>query len=201
MDDPLLVRRLQRLGDLPCDRERFGDRNRAFEDPGVQPVPFHQLHHEKMPPGGLLERVDRRDARMVQRGEGTRFPLETCYAVPVFEEFFRQDLQRDVAPELRVLRPVDLPHPARAERRDDLVGPEPCCPSRSSPGSPQDRGPVRDDDAAVGLDVRRAADHEKSLAVRRDVIGMAVPREFSVDAEPQEKEGLRLSDLRASAET
>ena len=36
----------------------------------------------------------------------------------------RQDLDRHLAREPRVPRPVDLPHPARAERRDDLVGTE-----------------------------------------------------------------------------
>ena len=42
-------------------------------------------------------------------------------SVPVLEELLRQDLQRDVAVEARVLRPVDLPHPARPEGREDLV--------------------------------------------------------------------------------
>ena len=35
-----------------------------------------------------------------------------------------QHLDRHVALEPRVPRPVDLAHPARAERRDDLVGTE-----------------------------------------------------------------------------
>ena len=33
-----------------------------------------------------------------------------------------QDLDRDVAVELLVPRPVDFAHPTRAERREDLVG-------------------------------------------------------------------------------
>ena len=37
----------------------------------------------------------------------------------------RQDLDRDVAPEPRVARPVHLAHPAGAERRDDLILSEP----------------------------------------------------------------------------
>ena len=36
----------------------------------------------------------------------------------------REDLDRDRALEPRVLRLVDLAHPARADRRDDLVGAE-----------------------------------------------------------------------------
>ena len=37
-----------------------------------------------------------------------------------------QDLDRDLAAQPRVARPVDLAHPARAERGEDLVRPEPC---------------------------------------------------------------------------
>ena len=33
MDDPLLVRGFQRLGDLPRDRQRFVERDRAARDP------------------------------------------------------------------------------------------------------------------------------------------------------------------------
>ena len=33
----------------------------------------------------------------------------------------RQDLQRDVAVQLRVVRPIHLAHPAAAEWRDDFV--------------------------------------------------------------------------------
>ena len=50
-----------------------------------------------------------------------RLALEPLPSLFTFEEFFRQDLDRDVSPEPRVLRPVDLPHPARAERGEDLV--------------------------------------------------------------------------------
>src|SRR5437773_9799113 len=39
-------------------------------------------------------------------------------------ERIRQDFDRDVAIELRVARPIDLAHPAGAERRENLVLPE-----------------------------------------------------------------------------
>ena len=45
-------------------------------------------------------------------------------AIGVLRERRRQHLDRHLAPEPRVLRPVDLAHPARAERREDLVGAE-----------------------------------------------------------------------------
>ena len=41
-----------------------------------------------------------------------------------FAAVLREDLDGDVAVELRVARAVDLAHAARAERREDLVGTE-----------------------------------------------------------------------------
>ena len=125
MDDPLFMRRLQGLGDLPGDRERFIERNRSARDPRVQAFPFHELHDENVPPVHRLERVDRRDAGMVQCREGLRLPLEPRDPIPVLEELLRQDFQRDVAVELAVPRPVHLAHPARAQRRENFIGTEP----------------------------------------------------------------------------
>ena len=61
---------------------------------------------------------------MRQRRDRLRLALEPRQRVGIRGERLRQHLDRDVALELRVPRPVDLPHPARAERREDLVGTE-----------------------------------------------------------------------------
>jgi hypothetical protein len=72
----------------------------------------------------LLEGVDGGDARVAEGGEGAGLPLEAGDAVLVLEELFRQDLDGDVPLELRVAGPVDLPHPPRAERGENLPGTE-----------------------------------------------------------------------------
>ena len=54
-------------------------------------------------------------------GEKTGFPLEPREAFLVSRKFFRKDFDRDVAPELRIARTVDLAHPAGPDRLDDLV--------------------------------------------------------------------------------
>src|ERR1035438_7568169 len=64
------------------------------------------------------------DPRMVQARERTCLALEARASVCVLEEFFRQHLQCDRSVDARILRPVDLSHPAGAERRKDLVGAE-----------------------------------------------------------------------------
>jgi hypothetical protein len=71
------------------------------------------------------DRIDCADPRVVERGGRARLPLETSQALRVLRHVLRKHLDRHVSPELRVLRPVDLSHPARTERREDLVRPEP----------------------------------------------------------------------------
>ena len=48
VDDPLLVRRFQGLGDLPRERERFFEWKRAGSDLLVEALAFDELHDEKV---------------------------------------------------------------------------------------------------------------------------------------------------------
>ena len=72
----------------------------------------------------FFEAVDRGDVRMIQRGEDFRFALETREPIGIGRERRRQDLDRDLALELRVGRPIHLPHAAFADRRGDVVDAE-----------------------------------------------------------------------------
>ena len=58
---------------------------------------------------------------MVQRREDLRFALEPRQALGIVRERVGQDLDRDVAIELRVAGPIDLAHAAGAEGGEDLV--------------------------------------------------------------------------------
>ena len=61
---------------------------------------------------------------MRERRDGAGLALEPRQASRVAGERRGQDLDRDLAPEPRVPGAVDLAHPARAERGEDLVGAE-----------------------------------------------------------------------------
>ena len=63
-----------------------------------------------------------RDVRMVQRREHLRFTAEPSNALGIVRDRGQEDLDRDVAIQLRVARAVDLAHSARANRRKDFVG-------------------------------------------------------------------------------
>ena len=59
---------------------------------------------------------------MIERREDLRFALEAREPIRIGRERVRQDLQRDVAIQLRVARAIDLTHAARAEQRNHFVG-------------------------------------------------------------------------------
>ena len=61
---------------------------------------------------------------MIERREQLRFALEARHAVGVRRERRRQDLQRDVAIQLRVARAIHFAHSPGAEGREDFVGAE-----------------------------------------------------------------------------
>ena len=83
MDDALLVRGFERLGNLLRDRQRLVDRNRSLRDAVGERRPSTSSMTSAGHAVGLFEAVDGRDVRMVQRGEDLRFALEPCEALRV----------------------------------------------------------------------------------------------------------------------
>ena len=87
--------------------------------------PFDELHHQRGQALGVLEPVDVRDVRMIECGQRSRFALRSGRDVRGRRETScGQDLQRDIAIELRIARAIDLAHAARANaRRSRAYGP------------------------------------------------------------------------------
>ena len=77
-----------------------------------------------MTPPHFFEAVDGGDVRMVQCGEHLASRVEPRETIDVVRDRFGQDLDRDVAIQLRVARTIDLPHPALANGRQYFVGAE-----------------------------------------------------------------------------
>src|SRR5437016_4281136 len=72
----------------------------------------------------LLEPVDRRDVRMIQRRERLGLALKARESIGGACEGLWQDLDRDITIELGVARPVYLAHSAFADLRGDFVDAE-----------------------------------------------------------------------------
>jgi len=126
MDDPLLVRRLEPLDDLPRDRKHFVEWHRTGEEALGERRPFDQLHHESAHVVSgfsrtFFEPVNRGDRRMIERGQQLRFAREPRDAVGVVAKSLRQDFDRHLAAQTRIMRAIDLPHSSGTEHGDDFV--------------------------------------------------------------------------------
>ena len=116
MNDALLVRGFERLGNLPRDRQRVVERNRSLERCARRASAVDELHaRARCMPSRFLEAVDRGDVRMIQRREHLRFALEPREPIRIGRERLRQDLERDVAIQPRVAGAIHLAHAARAD--------------------------------------------------------------------------------------
>ena len=117
MDDAFLVCDLERFGNLSRHRERFRDREsrRGFADPLRQRDAVDALEHEKAEAVGLFDAVNCADVRVIQLRQHPRLALEARQAIAIDGQRARQDLDRDLASELGVVRQIDFTHAACAE--------------------------------------------------------------------------------------
>ena len=84
MDDPFLVRGVERVGDLARDRERLADRQRpASPSRSASVAPSTSSRTSAVHAIGLLEAVDRADVRVIERREQPRFALEAREAIGI----------------------------------------------------------------------------------------------------------------------
>jgi hypothetical protein len=97
MDDALLVRRFERGCDLARNRQRLREGYWTPRDALRQRLACDELENERLRVAEALHRMQRRDARVIERGEHTRLALETREALRIEPEAIRQNLDRDVA--------------------------------------------------------------------------------------------------------
>ena len=124
MDDALAVGLVQGVRDLDAVAQHLLGGERAPAQAIREGLALEVLHDQEVGAVLLADVEERADVGMVQAGHGPRFALEALAQVGVGREMLGQDLEGDGAVEPRVLRAVDLAHPARPEGGQDLVGPE-----------------------------------------------------------------------------
>ena len=121
VDDVLLVRGVERVGDLLRDRQRLVERDRAARDPRRQVVAVDQFHDQGGEVRCLLEAVDRRDVRMVESREHFGFALKAREAIRIAGHRGRQHLDRHRPLQIAVGGAIDLAHAAGTDLRGDFV--------------------------------------------------------------------------------
>ena len=143
VDDPLPVRRVERVRDGDAGRQRLVEREgAALETPGQRLAP-EQLHDQVVGTVLAADVVQRADVRMTQRGHRPRLALEALPRLGIGGDLPRQDLDGHRAIEAGIGGAVDLAHAAGPEGCVDPVGAERLTgveghrirePPRSSPG-------------------------------------------------------------------
>ena len=81
MDDALVVRGRERVGDGRADRENPVDAAAGLRHELIERLPLDQLHREEMDALGFFDREDRDDARMIEGGQGLGLAAEALQAI------------------------------------------------------------------------------------------------------------------------
>ena len=126
MDDALLVRRLERVGDLCRDRQRLGERHCTTRDVRGKIFALDQFHDERGEVGGLLESVDRGDVWMIERGEHFGFALKSREPIGIASDGGGEHFDRHRPFQMAVGRAIHFAHAAGADGGDDFVRAETC---------------------------------------------------------------------------
>jgi hypothetical protein len=86
VDDALLVRGVERVGDLPRKRERFAQQDGAGCEPIGECRAMDQLQDERPARTGVFDPVDRGDVWMIQGRQHARLPVEARDTLGIGQE-------------------------------------------------------------------------------------------------------------------
>jgi len=131
VSDAPFVRRLECVGDLArviqklLEPEGGSAAGARPLDPLGQRLALDELEHQSAHAVAFFDPVDGGDVRMVQRGDHTRLALEAGQPARVGGERARQDLDRHIATEFRVVSAVDLAHAAPPDEGAHLEDAQP----------------------------------------------------------------------------
>ena len=121
MHDPLRVGRVQRIGDFRRQLKHLFERQRLSAEQMLQRLSFQQFHGDEVLAVRFVDLVNGADVRVIERGGGKGFPLESFSGRGIILHFRGQKFQRDMAAQLEVFGFVDHTHPAAAELRQNAV--------------------------------------------------------------------------------
>ena len=125
MGDALSVRFVQGIRDRDRHLQRLVERQRTSGEPRGQRLALQELHHQEVGalPGGRRRTACRCSDGSARRSSALRARSAGCISGSL-GEVRRKHLDRDRAVQPGIGRLVYLAHAARAERREDFVGPE-----------------------------------------------------------------------------
>ncbi len=121
MDHALPVGRFECFGNLSRHSNGFVERQRSPGNAFLKRLALHDLENQETVPLDGFETMNRRDVRMIQRRDQSRFALEPRDPLFVFGERFRKNFDGDFALELDIPGTVHLAHATCTDGLEDLV--------------------------------------------------------------------------------
>ena len=121
VNDPFRVGRVERVSNLYSQIQHRFERERFTFDAMFERLAVHELHGDKLLTALLSDVVNGADVRMVERGGGLRFALETLKGLEVARHPFRQELEGDGSMKPGVFCLVDHTHAPATELFQDAV--------------------------------------------------------------------------------
>ncbi len=121
MNDALVVRGGEGVGDLRGQSQRIVGRDRPALDPIGQGLTLEQLQHEVVDVVVVADVVQRADVRVIEVRDHPGLALEALPGLRLIGKMPRQYLDRDHAVETCVARAVDLAHSPLADLLDQAV--------------------------------------------------------------------------------
>ena len=121
MNDPLRVRRVQRVSDLNRQVQQFVCLQRLSGDEALDSLALQILNHDEGLALVFSDVINRADIRVIEGGSCLRFTLEPFQGLSILGEFLREELQGDGALELGVRGLVHHAHAPAAELLQDAI--------------------------------------------------------------------------------
>ena len=121
MNDPLAVRRFQRIRNFHADVQQQLQIHRTPRNPMLQRGPIEEFHRQVGLPAVFANFVNRADIRMVQRRRRSRLTPESLERLRIRRQFIRKEFQRHMPAKIRILSLVHHTHPAAAKLLDHAV--------------------------------------------------------------------------------
>jgi hypothetical protein len=118
------VGRSEPIGDGESDLDGGAPRQRRALQTLAESFSLEELRDEKDDLRLFPEVVNVQDVRMREGRDRASFPFEPGERVRIAGKVIGQDLDGDFAAQPCVPGAIDLPHAARAQRREDFVRPE-----------------------------------------------------------------------------
>src|ERR1022692_3156373 len=125
-DDPLLMRRRQRITQRTGNLDDLLDRESTCGNEAIEWLALDELHGQEVDTVAFFHRVDGDDVRVCELGKGLRLTAKTREPLRIVRHFGGQYLERYVAAKFGVGGTIDLTHTARTERRLDFIRAESC---------------------------------------------------------------------------